>query len=425
MDVTVQIFCGSFSGAPVPFELIEQKLNSLLTRFRIRKVIMGWSTDKGLYEKTAELLSKNNIEFYLWFPVFSETGMLTDLSPLVDYSGKNIEKNGEYQESHQIFPGSLSEEDFFFCCPNNGANIKKIIDIYKKYFSSIRFNGVFLDKIRYPSFSGSHGNRSVFSCFCPECMEIYKKENFDINKLKSHLYDQDASLLSISKYSGGGKYIFQNKVMSSFFQIKKNIIYYSLQKICMYFREKKLGIGFDVFAPFLSPFTGQDLKKLSGLCDFIKPMMYRMTNAPAGLPFETDALLQFTCSADPLVYQYFYKLLGIKTELLPLEKDIPLTDGVLPVTGAHDIKLKSNVIKNIPFDLDFSVRELQDLTLDSFCPVYAGIEINRIKDIAETDPPYIEETIRAFSKTGVRGFVLSWNLLDMPEENIAKAAELI
>jgi len=396
MEVAVQIFCGGFSGKSVPFELIEQKLLSILPRFRVTKVIMGWSADKTLYEKTAGLLSKHkNIEFYLWFPVFSETGAIRELSELVDISGNKIERGDE-----------SSDEDFFFCCPNNRDNIRKIIDIFSQNFSSIKFNGVFLDKIRYPSFSDDLGNRSVFTCFCPDCSEVYKKENFDINKLKAHLYDPESSLLGISKYSGNGNYIFHDNVMSSFFQLKKNIIYYSLQKICMYFRERNYDIGFDVFAPFLSPFTGQDIKKLSGLCDFIKPMMYRITNAPAGLPFETNALLQQTCNENAVRSKHFYKMLGIKPELL--------SDGF--------------TFKNIPFDLNFSARELQKMAAESFCPVYAGIEINSFKGIsqhAQADPLYIEETINAYSKTGVHGYVLSWNLLDMPEENIAKAAELI
>ncbi|MCL2213686.1 MAG: hypothetical protein FWC06_00620 [Treponema sp.] len=396
MEVTVQIFTGGFSGASVPFELIEQKLLSFINRFRVTKVIMGWSVDKPLYEKTAALLSKHNIEYYLWFPVFSETGALKNLSPLVDYTGSSIDKSD-----------NNPDEDFFFCCPNNRFNIAKITDIFNENFASIKFNGVFLDRIRYPSFAGEQGKRGVFTCFCPECIKIYRSENFDIEKLKLSLCDPEFSLLGLKKYLGSGMYEFQDKVISSFFQIKRNIIYYSLQRICMYFRKKNYSIGLDVFAPFLSQFTGQDIVKLSGLCDFIKPMMYRTTCAPAGLPFETEALLQQTCGTENDNYKRFFKLLGIKPEYPP---------------SAYDVQ--SGGFKNKPFDVDFTVKELHDLSLLSFCPVYAGIEINRVKDAAQPDPAYIEETIKAYSKAGIRGFTLSWNLLDMPEENIDKAVQL-
>ncbi len=50
-------------------------------------------------------------------------------------------------------------------------------------------------------------------------------------------------------------------------------------------------IGIDTFSPFISYFTGQDLEKLQEVADFIKPMMYRTTKAPAGLPFEFERFI--------------------------------------------------------------------------------------------------------------------------------------
>ncbi|MCL2130480.1 MAG: hypothetical protein FWH35_09020, partial [Treponema sp.] len=69
------------------------------------------------------------------------------------------------------------------------------------------------------------------------------------------------------------------------------------------------------------------------------------------------------------------------------------------------------------------VKDLKALVSSSACPVYAGVEINRIENIAEVYPPYIEETMTAYAGTGIRGFVLSWDLLSAPEENIRQAGE--
>jgi hypothetical protein len=57
-------------------------------------------------------------------------------------------------------------------------------------------------------------------------------------------------------------------------------------------------------------------------------------------------------------------------------------------------------------------------------PVYAGVEINRAQRIAEVTPPYIEETINAYSQADVKGFVLSWNLLNAPQENIEQIIKM-
>ena len=385
-EITVQIFSGSFLEEIASFELVEKKLDYILSRMPVSKVIMGWSLNKTLYEKTASFLAKQNIDFYLWFPIFSETGALMEMGALIDFHGDHAHSRGEHWD-----------EDFVFCCPNYENNIGKILGIFEHNFASIPFKGVFLDRIRYPSFANGqgfgHGLRSVFSCFCPECQQFYKKENFDIYLLKESLLKLPSSPLGITGYHGNGNYTFEDTIITDFFKLKSSIISKSLSKICQYFREKSLGIGFDTFSPFLSTFIGQDLVKLSGLCDFIKPMMYRVTNAPAGIPFELESMLRET-GADVAKRRHFGNVMNLN-------------------------------LNKYPFDLSFSVKELKDLCISSACPVYAGIEINRKKNLADVHPDYIEETIKAYSETGIRGFALSWNLLEAPDENIEKAAEVL
>ena len=111
-----------------------------------------------------------------------------------------------------------------------------------------------------------------------------------------------------------------------------------------------------------------------------------MTNAPAGLPFELDAILQESTSNEAQK-EAFYKVLGFDP-------------------------------KKQPFDLDFTVKDLNELVQNSKASVYPGVEINRARRIAEVNPSYIEETINAYSQVDVKGFVLSWNLLNAPQENI-------
>ena len=285
IETALQIFTNGFLGKAVSYEAVEQKLNSALSRLHADKVIMGWAPDRALYEKTAEFLLKKNIEFYFWFPVFSETGGLKDLSPLLDLQGRRIQGQGH------------GEEDFSFCCPNNLQNIERIIEIFEEDFASIPFTGVFLDKIRYHSFANARGSvtgqglMGVLSCFCPHCLALYKKENLNPRELDHAFSFSGSAPLGIQSYNYCGDYTFENPVTAQFFLLKSRFITQSLERICGYFRGKKLKIGFDVFAPFLSPFVGQDLKSLSALCDFMKPMMYRITRAPAGLPYETETLL--------------------------------------------------------------------------------------------------------------------------------------
>ena len=385
MEIILQIFTGGYKGRAVSHEAVEQKLLSVLPRLPVRKVIMGWALDKTLYEKTAAFLKQRNIEFYLWFPVFSETGAIRELSPLEDYQGSTIQNQGH------------GEEDFSFCCPNNPQNIERIIDIFDTEFSSIPITGVFLDKIRYPSFANGSGAgqglKNVFSCFCPHCLGHYEEEKFDTGYLKTKFSLSSASPLGILGYNFNGNYAFEDSGLSQFLLLKAQFISRGIWRIYNYLREKNYKIGLDVFAPFLAPFAGQDLKTLAGLCDFMKPMMYRITEAPAGLPYETEALLRETGIDDPVKKRIFLELLGINSH-------------------------KS------PFDLDFAVKELEKLAALSACPIYAGMEINRKPGLAEADPEYIEKTAAAYLNSGCRGIVLSWDLLEAPLENIAVLEKL-
>ena len=391
-EISVQIFSGGFLNEALDFEQVENKLRPLLSCLRVNKLIMGWAFSKELYEKTAELLKKYNTEFYLWFPVFSETGSIRPLAGLVDIDGEKIQYNK-----------NNNSEDFSFCCPNDPDNIEKILDIYENEFASIPFDGIFLDKIRYPSFGQGNkkgeGKKSVFSCFCSHCLEKYKQNNFHVQDLKEAVSRYASTLLGIKTYNGNGKYEFEDPVIAQFFMLKSAFIFQSLKSICDNFRKRNLHIGFDVFAPFLSAFTGQDLLSLSGICDFIKPMMYRITQAPAGLPYEAEMLLRETGFAETDLNdnnnrQSLEKILGVDS-------------------------------KTIPFNLDFTSRELKNLSAHSKCPVYAGLEINRKINVADTNPEYIKETIHSYLDTGINGLALSWDLMDVPKENLEMVQKML
>jgi len=373
-EIVLQIFTGGFRGRSATFENVRRKLDYLTSRIKISKVIMGWSLNPELYKDTQKYLSQRGIEFYFWTPVFSEIDVLKECIPLIDYQGKGIE-NYTWHE----------QEDFTFYCCNHPQNSFNFLRVFEENFSSIGFTGVFLDKIRYPSFA--NGLQGVFTCFCPHCQIKYKSAGFDpmdleglISKLK-----QESSPFGITKYYQG-KYSFENDVWNKFFNLKSQFISDAVKRIAYYFVEKQYKIGLDVMSPFVSQFVGQDIKTLSSFSDFVKPMMYRMTNAPAGLPFELEHLLQ-KIGSNESQRNAFYRILDFD----PLKH---------------------------PFDIDFAVKELEGLAQTTQSPIYPGLEINRIKDIAEVSPSYIEETIEAYGQVGVKGFVLSWNLLDAPEENV-------
>lgn len=380
-EIVLQIFTGGYRYQEADKEAVKQKLQPVLKKLKVSKVIIGWALDALLYQEVEKLVHSYGAELYLWLPVFSETGLLEPVSLLQDCFQERV-------KSFQLKDG----ENFEFYCPNVSANREAVKRIYEKYFQKINFDGVFLDKIRYASFA----NRieGVFSCFCPECRKRYQEMQLDDVALQTEIKkvltgtEGYGELPFNCKGYENGRYKFKNPVWEQFFSIKAEIILTGLADLSSYFRANQLKIGMDVFSPFMAYFVGQDLQKLQQYADFMKPMMYRITNAPAGLPFEYEKFLKIAKKqAVPKTRIGFDKILGIQT------------------------------LKEEPFDMNFVKEELRLMNKWQI-PVYCGMEINYVEEIVSADPKYIREMMSSLAGTEIDGYVLSWNLLSAPEENL-------
>lgn len=384
--IIVQIFTGGYLEEKDFYPQIESVLTPLLQENKIDKIIIGWSLEKNVYVRTLDLAKKYHVECYLWLPVFSETGILKPVFPV-----KN--RNGRSEKKYHLQEG----ENFEFYCPSDTENLEKFIQIYEEYYKDLPFQGVFLDKIRYGSFA--NGIESICTCFCDKCRDTYIKNQINVKELAEEIsklidggIEYKRSPFTVKSYKNG-EYEFQRSIWKDFFHIKQIIVKDAVTRLADYFHKMGLKVGLDVFAPFLAYFVGQEIKGLSKSADFIKPMMYRITQAPGGLPFETDCMLRETAGENiKLSRKAFREILGCRS----------WTD-----TG---------------FDVEFVKKELEYLC-GFGAPVYCGIEVNRIDSVAASAPEYIRENIKILGETGIEGFVLSWNLLSAPKENIQTVFE--
>ena len=161
---------------------------------------------------------------------------------------------------------------------------------------------------------------------------------------------------------------------AKFFQAKGKIVSGAVAGIADSLRSRGLSVGMDLYAPFMAPFVGQDYEILSQHADFIKPMLYRQTFAPAGMGFEYDLL----------------------------RKAIPAASGYPE------------------FAMDAAFLESQLLAMDPYpCGKYPGIEINYREGIVPTSPEYVTESLEAIMHHRFDGAVLSWNIMEAPDSHIA------
>ncbi len=368
MKYIVQIFAGGWSHRNYTAEEIIERLRLVSGLMPVKAVIIGWNPDRVLYESVGRYLKKAGIQMLLWLPVFSEFEGIGDVSP-----EESLDLWGE-----RISPPVVQDgEGFVFCCPSSEKNPAIIKEKYENEFSDLDFDGVFLDRIRTQSFVA--GVKGVLSCGCARCAGFYERNGLPLGRVAKRYEELGDHFFDVSGYKAADGFDFKDPLASDFFRLKGKLITEAIDELCIYFKNKGLSVGLDLFAPLMSSIVGQDYKGISKNADFIKPMLYRRTDAPAGI-----------------IYEY---------ELM--RKCAPLAEGFE--------------------DPDPDIRFLSD-QISSFsglpCKKYPGIEINYREDIARTDPLYIKESLKTLESLRVDGAVLSWDIMLSPLEHLEAAGSL-
>lgn len=357
----VQVSLGGWHSPDYTASQIISRIDTVASLIPVRKVIIGWSLDKDIYREVGEHLHAKGIRMLLWLPVFAETEEVCDNIPAVDLWG-TIPAN------YDLAAG----EGFRFNCPSHPQNIANVVAIYDRHFSDCGFDGVFLDRIRTQSFvSGVSG---VLNCGCPVCAEKFREEGIDLDAVRAAWTEKGDAFLSVTGYDTEKGFSFVDPLATAFFKAKGHIVSKAVASVADSLRSRGLEIGMDLYAPFMAPFVGQDYEILSQHADFIKPMLYRKTFAPAGMGFEYDLL----------------------------RKAVPGAEGY-PEFAMDVAFLDSQLDAMAPYD----------------CGKYPGIEINYREVIVPTSPDYVTESLDAVMRHGFDGAVLSWNIMEAPYSHIA------
>ena len=360
-DYIVQVSLGPWNAPAYTAEQINARIDSVSALIPVGKVIIGWSLDQDIYRQVGEHLHAKGIRMLLWLPVFAETEEVCENSTAVDLWGR-------VPANYDLTAG----EGFSFNCPSDPHNIANVVALYDRQFADCGFDGVFLDRIRTQSFVG--GVSGVLNCGCPICAERYAAEGVDLKAVKAAWEAQGDAFLSVVDYNPEIGFEFKDPLAADFFRAKGHIVSGGVAAVADSLRSRGLEIGMDLFAPFMAPFVGQDYAILAQHADFIKPMLYRKTTAPAGMGFEYELLRQALPNA----------------------------------TGYPE------------FAMDLAFLDSQLAAMEPYpCAKYPGIEINYRAGVAETDPAYVTESLDAVMRHGFSGAVLSWNIMEVPEAHIA------
>ena len=355
-EYIVQVSLGGWHSPDYTAEQIIGRIDTVSSMIPVTKVIIGWSLDKDIYKEVGTYLHSKNIKMLLWLPVFAETEEMCENSAATDLWGK-------IPSNYDLAAG----EGFRFNCPSDPQNIANVVAIYDENFSDCGFDGVFIDRIRTQSFVS--GIQGVLNCGCPLCAAKFKEEGVDLETVKAEWEAKGDNFLSVNGYTAEEGFFFTNPVAEAFFKAKGHIVSNAVAEVADALRNRGLEIGMDLYAPFMAPFVGQDYEILAAHADFIKPMLYRETFAPAGMGFEYDML-----------------------------------------------KAAAPEAKGYPeFDMDLDFLHLQLEAMEPYdCGKFPGIEINYREEIVPTSPEYVTESLEAVKSHGFDGTVLSWNIMEAP-----------
>lgn len=356
----IQVSLGSWHSPDYSASEIIGRIDSVSQQIPVEKVIIGWSVDKDVYHQVGRYLHQRGISMLLWMPVFAETEEVCQNMPAVDLWGR-------VPSNYDLAAG----EGFRFNCPTNQQNLQNVVALYDRLFSDCGFDGVFLDRVRTQSFVA--GVSGVLGCGCQHCVQRFAAEGVDIAAVKAEYEARGDDFFSISSYSPDGNHGFKNPLAAAFFKAKGRIVSGSVAAVADSLRARGLQVGMDLYAPFMAPFVGQDYSLLARHADFIKPMLYRLTFAPAGMGFEYDLLRKAAPAA----------------------------------TGYPQLQM----------DADFLHTQLKAMEPYE-CGKYPGIEINYRADIVPTSPQYVSESLAAVLSHGFNGVVLSWNIMEAPLRNL-------
>ena len=357
----VQVSLGGWHSPDYTAQQIIGRIDTVAALIPVEKVIIGWSVEPKLYREVGEHLHAKGIEMLLWLPVFAETEEVCDNAPALDL-------RGEVPAHYDLAAG----EGFRFNCPTNPQNKANVVGLYDRFFRDCGFDGVFLDRIRTQSFVSVASG--VLSCGCPVCEEHFAAEGVSLDAVRKEWEAKGDAFFSVTGYTPATGFAFENPVAESFFRVKGHIVSGAVAAVADSLRSRGLSVGMDLYAPFMAPFVGQDYEILSAHADFIKPMLYRQTFAPAGMGFEYDLL----------------------------RKAVPGAAGY----------------PEFAMDVDFLDSQLK--AMEPYpCAKYPGIEINYREGVVPTSPAYVTESLDAVLRHGFEGAVLSWNIMEAPQAHIA------
>jgi len=387
MKIFVQFLEGGPDSARLPPREARNLLRSAFGRLPIDNVLLGWNLPPALLEACAVECDRQHAALYLWQPLLAGDGVF---EPRPGW--RTIGLNG-------IPVGDPKDRmEFTFVCPNRVGVRDAVLDHLDDVLAGGFFQGVFLDRIRFPSPAENPGRN--LACFCEDCRRAAESAGVDLAFAQNHL----ALLLQTPE----GK----RAAVRSFLSAPRRppqpcddwlerLLAFRCRSIAAFVadaaglaRARGLKVGLDCFSPTLARMVGQDLAELAAHCDWIKGMTYIRAYGPASIPFELLGLTDWIRASDQQDESQILAFLADAAEWdLPPHREVIRREGLPSTVLAEEIGRGRDACTR---------------------PFLAGIELVEMPGVAALDPERIRADLEALHAAAADGIVLSWDLRFIP-----------
>jgi hypothetical protein len=358
----------------------------------IGDVCLGWGLPDPLVEAVAREAERQGAALWLWHPLLSGDG---EHVPSAD---RAVGRDG------QAVQAPLDMPEFSFDCPVRPAALEAALERLDAAAARRPWQGILLDKIRWPSPSGDPAGE--LACFCHACRFAAAAEGIDLGAVAGWLGEAAGTpagrVRVLRALLEGDTEAGLDHFLAWRCERITAAVAAAVERVQGHLGSdgRPMRVALDVFAPALGRLVGQDLAALARHGELLKAMLYLGTHGPAGLPYELCRLARWLeAGAVPSPVE---QLAGMVD--LPLPEMPELCHGSLsePVFESQ---------------LD-ALRRLAGVS------AAAGIDAVAITGLAVLPDATLETVTRRSLQAGVP-VVLSWDLMAIPPARLERLGRLI
>lgn len=403
--IATQLYVGKAELRAFTVEEMKNAIRAARDIAGIDALMIMPATDSALTQVLVGTSRECGIQTYLWFPVLADVpGFPADPSGLVQACDED--RGGRKSGAWEVL--ETAKDEFQFVCPNSGHSLDRVFGIFASFLDRLPVEGVMLDRVRFPS--PANGFEPLLSCFCGSCKAEFNQGDgplFETLRERARGFLLRLRDLSAAEW-GETDSLWTVAGLERLDAFRRRSVVKAVRRFSAHAHSKGLKVGLDLFSYSLSHLVGQDYAALSKTCDWIKPMIYCHAVGPAGLPLEIACMGRALRELSPRlgaagVNELLRKLFGW---------DVPETEERLLADGLPERILSSEL------------GLIKGTGLAPGVDVFAGIEAVRnprfkIDVTVETLDRYFSHLVEP-----ARGMVASWNLLDIPRDNLKRIGRL-